>query len=88
MEKKKTTSGEENSPAAPAETQTRVLLITIPVLYQQAVLAGFWFPILLGNQGSSEKAEVKRKVLREVLNCEREHLCRMWGGRLFQTRGA
>ena len=34
------------------------------------------------------KAEVKWKDLRGVLNCERELLCRMWGGRLFQTRGA
>ena len=43
---------------------------------------------LPGDQGSSGTAEVMRKVLREVLNCERELLCRMWGGRLFQTRGA
>ena len=43
---------------------------------------------LPGNQGSLAKAEVKKKVLREVLNCEREQLCRMWVGRLFQTGGA
>ena len=43
---------------------------------------------LPGNRGSSEKAEVKRRLLREFFNCERELLCRMWGGRLFQTRGA
>ena len=43
---------------------------------------------LLWDQGGSEKAEVKRKVLKEVLSCERELLCRMWGGRLFPTRGA
>ena len=42
-----------------------------------------------GDPGSSEKAEVKSKVLREVSNCERELLCRMWEGRLlFLTRGA
>ena len=40
------------------------------------------------DQGSSEKAEVKRKVLREGLNCGRELLCWMWGEKLFQTRGA
>ena len=28
------------------------------------------------------------RFLREVLNCERELLCGMWGERLFQTRGA
>ena len=40
-----------------------------------------------GDQSSSEeKAVVKRKVLREVLNCEREPLCRVWGGRVFKTR--
>ena len=43
---------------------------------------------LPGDQGSSEKAEVKRKVLGKVLNCEGELLCRMWEGRLFQTSGA
>ena len=48
---------------------------------------GWGFSNLLGNQGNLEEAKVKRKVLREVLNCEREQLCRMWGGRLFQTRG-
>ena len=37
----------------------------------------------LWNQVSSEKAQVKKKVLREVLNCERELLCWMWGGRLL-----
>ena len=45
---------------------------------------------LPGYQGSSEKVHVKRKVLREVLNCGRELLCRIWGGpgSLFQTNGA
>ena len=38
--------------------------------------------VFQGDRGSSEKAEVKIKVLREVLNC-----VGMWGGRLFQTRG-
>ena len=41
---------------------------------------------LLGNQGSSGKTEVKRKVLREVLNCEREQLCRMWGGKTIPDK--
>ena len=43
---------------------------------------------LPGDQGSSEKAEVKRKVLSEVLNCETELMCRMWEGKLFQASGA
>ena len=53
-----------------------------------AVYEGEKISNVLGNQGSSEKAEVKREISREVLNCEREQLCQMWGGRLFQTRGA
>ena len=33
------------------------------------------------DQGSSEKADVKNKVLKEVLNCKRKLPCRMGGGR-------
>ena len=37
-------------------------------------------------QGIKISRRQKRKVLREVLNCERKLLCKMRGGRLFQTR--
>ena len=42
---------------------------------------------LLGNQGSSEKAEVKRKVLRGVLNCEREQLVSDVGRKTVPDKG-
>ena len=31
---------------------------------------------------------MKRKVLRESLKCEREMLCRIWGGRSESTRSS
>ena len=45
----KVNSGEENSPAPPAGTQTRILSLTSPALYQRAILAKC-MPVMILNE--------------------------------------